>query len=152
VLLIGTVVLCFSTGAFAQREVKQLQQAQKAAQQVQPVPYGDVLTSTMQNKPLDEKATLAAEHVELQRIEGASAHNQVKIQIFVNMLCLMFLFGAFCMIWAQNTARNPLLWFAAGFCFTFVTIVVILRKNAKTHRRKRYHRNGGGYVDFAQFY
>jgi uncharacterized membrane protein YfcA len=89
----------------------------------------------------------------MQSLERSSALHHAKIRNLINMVCLMFLFGSFCAIWAQNTARNPLLWFALGAFFTFVAIGVILRKNAKMHRRKKkYRRNGTPYVDYAQFY
>lgn len=140
----GAMVLRCSTGAFAQQEVPQ--------PQPQAVPYADILTSKMQ-KPVEEKILTASERAEQLRMQSSLDHDQAKIRNIVNLVCLMFLFGAFCAIWAQNTARNPLLWFVAGACFTFVTVGVILRKNAKRHhRRKRYHRNGAAYVDFAQFY
>ena len=138
----GTMVLCSSTGAFAQQEV----------QQPQAVPYADILTSKMQ-RPVVEKVATTSERAELERIQSSSLHTQANVRNIINLVCVVFLFGAFCAIWAQNTARNPLLWFVAGACFTFVTVGVILRKNAKRHhRRKRYHRNGSSYVDFAQFY
>ena len=142
VLLMGTMVLCFSTGALAQQEIEH----------PLAVPYADILTSKMQ-KPFDANTSTEAERAELQRIQRSSDHTQAKIRNGINLVCILFLFGAFCAIWAQNTARNPLLWFAVGACFNLVTVAIILRKNAKTHRRKkRYRRNSASYVDFAQFY
>lgn len=40
------------------------------------------------------------------------------------------LFGAFCAVWAQNTGRNPWLWFFMGVIFTCITVLVLLSKNA----------------------
>ena len=40
------------------------------------------------------------------------------------------LFGAFCALWAQNTGRNPWLWFFMGAIFSCITVLVLLSKNA----------------------
>ncbi|MET0398523.1 MAG: hypothetical protein ABW277_17145 [Longimicrobiaceae bacterium] len=45
-----------------------------------------------------------------------------------------FLFGAFCALWAQNTRRNPWLWFVLGVLFSVITVIVLLRKNADDAR------------------
>lgn len=41
-----------------------------------------------------------------------------------------FLFGAFCALWAQNTGRNPWLWFFLGLFLSVITVIVLLVKNA----------------------
>ena len=43
---------------------------------------------------------------------------------------MLFFFGVFCALWAQNTQRNPWLWFFLGFFFNFLTGLVLLSKNA----------------------
>ena len=43
---------------------------------------------------------------------------------------MLFFFGIFCALWAQNTRRNPLLWFFLGVAFNFLTGLVLLSKNA----------------------
>lgn len=40
------------------------------------------------------------------------------------------LFGAFCALWAQNTGRNPWLWFFLGAIFSCITVLFLLAKNA----------------------
>ena len=42
----------------------------------------------------------------------------------------LFLFAAFCALWAQNTGRNPWLWFFLGLLFSVITVLVLLSKNA----------------------
>jgi hypothetical protein len=42
----------------------------------------------------------------------------------------LFLFGAFCALWAQNTGRSAWLWFFLGLFFSVITVVVLLVKNA----------------------
>lgn len=43
---------------------------------------------------------------------------------------VLFLFGAFCALWAQNTRRNAWLWFFAGMILNVFTVIVLLVKNA----------------------
>jgi len=43
----------------------------------------------------------------------------------------IFLFGAFCALWAQNTQRNAWLWFFLGIFFSVITVLVLLYKNSK---------------------
>jgi len=48
----------------------------------------------------------------------------------------VFLFGAFCALWAQNTGRNPWLWFFLGLFFSVITVLVLLAKNADDKRQR----------------
>jgi hypothetical protein len=48
----------------------------------------------------------------------------------------LFLYGAFCALWAQNTGRNPWLWFFAGIIFSFVGVLVLLAKNSDDRRAR----------------
>ena len=43
---------------------------------------------------------------------------------------VLFLCGAFCALWAQNTGRNAWLWFFLGLIFNVITILVLLSKNS----------------------
>jgi len=43
---------------------------------------------------------------------------------------VLFLFGVFCALWAQNTNRNPWLWFFLGVIFSIITVLVLLSKNS----------------------
>jgi len=49
----------------------------------------------------------------------------------------LFLFGGFCMLWAQNTGRNPWLWFFLGLLFSVITMFVLLSKNADDKKEKK---------------
>lgn len=42
---------------------------------------------------------------------------------------LLFLFGAFCALWAQNSRRNAWVWFFVGLIFHVFAILVLLYKN-----------------------
>jgi hypothetical protein len=50
---------------------------------------------------------------------------------------VLLLFGAFCALWAQNTNRNPWLWFFLGLFFHVITVLVLLAKNADDRRQAR---------------
>jgi hypothetical protein len=50
---------------------------------------------------------------------------------------VLFLFGAFCALWAQNTGRNPWLWFFLGLFCSCITVIVLLSKNSDDRARRR---------------
>ena len=50
---------------------------------------------------------------------------------------VLFLFGAFCALWAQNTGRSGWLWFFLGVFFSIIAVLVLLGKNAGDLNRKR---------------
>ncbi len=49
----------------------------------------------------------------------------------------LFLFGAFCALWAQNTNRNAWLWFFLGMILSVITVLVLLAKNSEDLKRRR---------------
>jgi hypothetical protein len=51
-------------------------------------------------------------------------------------LMALLLCAAFCALWAQNTNRNPWLWYFLGLFFNFITLFVLLWKNSKDKRVK----------------
>ena len=44
---------------------------------------------------------------------------------------VLFLFGTFCALWAQNSGRNPWSWFFLGAFFNFITVLVLLSQNSQ---------------------
>ncbi len=50
---------------------------------------------------------------------------------------VIFLFGAFCALWAQNSGRNAWLWFFLGAFFNFITVLVLLWKNSADRKASR---------------
>ena len=51
---------------------------------------------------------------------------------------ILFLFGAFCALWAQNTGRSAWLWFFLGLFFSIIAVLVLLSKNSEhivSHRK-----------------
>ena len=49
---------------------------------------------------------------------------------------VLFLFGAFCALWAQNTNRNAWVWFFCGLVFSVITVLVLLIKNSEDLTRR----------------
>jgi outer membrane murein-binding lipoprotein Lpp len=47
---------------------------------------------------------------------------------------LAMLFGGFCALWAQNTGRNPWLWFFLGLFLSVVAMVLVLYRNRPSAR------------------
>jgi cell division protein FtsW (lipid II flippase) len=50
---------------------------------------------------------------------------------------VLFLFGAFCALWAQNSGRSGWLWFFLGLFFSVITVLVLLAKNSEDNDRRR---------------
>ncbi len=59
---------------------------------------------------------------------------------------VLFLYGVFCALWAQNTGRNPWLWFFTGALFNVITVIVLLVKNSND-RKHRHKKNQTGETD-----
>ncbi len=49
---------------------------------------------------------------------------------------VLFLFGVFCALWAQNTGRNAWLWFFLGLFGSLITVIVLLVKNSDDRFRE----------------
>ena len=47
---------------------------------------------------------------------------------------VLFLFGSFCALWAQNTGRSAWGWFFLGLIGSVVTVLFLLAKNADDRR------------------
>jgi outer membrane murein-binding lipoprotein Lpp len=50
---------------------------------------------------------------------------------------VMFLFGVVCALWAQNSGRNPWLWFFLGLIFSVITALVMLYDNSQDRKMRR---------------
>ncbi len=72
------------------------------------------------------------------RVDGLSGelgNVEDKIQNRASQGLVLFLFGVVAALWAQNTGRGPWLWFFLGVFFNFITMIVLLSKNAQARRR-----------------
>ena len=118
VVLAALLVFCVPVGASAQN-----------------LPGKEILRFDVQPvSPAQESAA------QLHLMEQGAAAQERLIRNVVNAVLLMFLFGAFCTLWAQQTDRNALLWFLLGFAFTLFAVLYILWRNPRKRRKKRYRR------------
>jgi hypothetical protein len=75
-----------------------------------------------------------AETVEMKLMRGIE--ERAKAAQLTASFGVMFVCGALCALWAQNTGRSAWLWFCAGFAFSIITVIIMLRKNAEYRRGK----------------
>ena len=83
-------------------------------------------------------ATVAAQ-TESQRVtllESRVSALEGKVQQVGDAGLVLFLFGAVCALWAQNTGRSAWLWFFLGLFFSIVTVLVLLVKNSEDIDRR----------------
>jgi hypothetical protein len=68
-----------------------------------------------------------------QRVDGLDH----KVKADGDAVMVLFLFGAFCALWAQNTGRSAWLWFFLGMFFNVITIFFLLTKNSNDNFERR---------------
>lgn len=71
-----------------------------------------------------------AEAPRIANLENRVSNLEQKFPVHADEGVAVFLFGAFCALWAQNTSRNPWLWFFLGLFFNVITVLVLLSKNS----------------------
>jgi len=65
------------------------------------------------------------------QINSETMNLKNEIQGYAPMFMVLFLFGSFCALWAQNTGRNPWSWFFIGMLFSILTVAFLLSINSK---------------------
>ena len=55
---------------------------------------------------------------------------QAEVRSYAPSALVLFLFGAFCALWAQNTGRSAWTWFVLGFIFSVLTVIALLISNS----------------------
>jgi Na+/melibiose symporter-like transporter len=65
------------------------------------------------------------------RLEGRVSTLEQKILSLGDQGLVLFLFGAFCALWARNSGRNAWLWFFLGLFFSVIAVLFLLRKNSQ---------------------
>ena len=70
------------------------------------------------------------QQADLQALEGRVHGLETEIRDLADGGLVMFLFGCFCALWAQNTGRSAWGWFFLGLFFGPITAIVLLAKNA----------------------
>jgi hypothetical protein len=83
---------------------------------------------------------IEAQNLEIQRLRDqlTSETSNLKQEIIDHapITMVLFLFGAFCALWAQNTGRLALGWFFLGLILNVVTVIILLIINAGDKRRR----------------
>jgi len=71
---------------------------------------------------------------EIERLRSRLDDLEDDIEDKASIGLVLFLFGVFCVLWAQNSGRNPRSWFFLGAIFNFITVLVLLSKNSQDKR------------------
>ncbi|HEX6884371.1 MAG TPA: hypothetical protein VF530_13415 [Planctomycetota bacterium] len=80
---------------------------------------------------------------EIQQVSSALESLRRRVEELNDSGAVLWLFGAFCALWAQQTGRNPWLWFFLGLIGSFITVIVLLVKNSQDRNRDRPSRMSG---------
>ena len=70
-------------------------------------------------------------------LENRVTRIESTIDDLASMGVVLFFFGAFCALWAQNSGRNAWLWFFLGAFFSILTVLVLLSKNSADRNDSR---------------
>ncbi len=73
---------------------------------------------------------------EIVRLESQVVELEGKMKKIDASGLVLFLFGAFCALWAQNTGRGAWLWFFLGLIGSVITVIVLLVKNSNDRFRE----------------
>ena len=76
-----------------------------------------VVVTAQEPKPIEERVSY---------LESRVGWLDYKVRSFASEGMVLFLFGAFCALWAQHTQRSPWLWFFLGLFFSVITVIVLL--------------------------
>ena len=92
-----------------------------------------------QQKQLEKKVDAQQQEIDslnerLNELESDVEDLESDIEETAGKGLILFLFGVFCALWAQNTGRDPWLWFFMGLIFSVITVLVLLSKNAEDRR------------------
>ena len=80
---------------------------------------------------LKQKVVALESHNSSLKIQLDNYNNNLKTNDYAPMGLVLFLFGCFCALWAQNTGRNAWVWFFFGLVFSVLTVVVLLINNSR---------------------
>jgi hypothetical protein len=87
----------------------------------------------------DETADRRVQELEgrLAQLENRFAHLPAPVVQHGSGGAIVFLYGCFCALWAQNTNRNPWLWFFLGLFFSSLAALILLAKHSNDRARLR---------------
>ena len=69
------------------------------------------------------------------QVESRVASIESRLLDYASSTGVLFLYGAFCALWAQNTRRSPWLWFVLGVFLSFAALLILLSRNSLDTRR-----------------
>ncbi len=81
--------------------------------------------------------TQAPSQSQLDDLEKRVTRIESTIDDLASVGFVIFLFGAFCALWAQNSGRNAWLWFFLGAWLNIITVLVLLSKNSADREASR---------------
>lgn len=76
------------------------------------------------------RTELSSIRSDLSRIQSDLSEIRLDLQDAGEAGLVLFVIGAVCALWAQNSKRNPWIWFFAGLIFNVITLLVMLVKNS----------------------
>jgi hypothetical protein len=101
-------------------------------------PNKKIVAQTNNDEIINLKTEIQIQKSEIQQLRNQinSENSQIdnKLNLYASSSSVLFLFGAFCALWAQNTGRNPWSWFFLGLVFSFITVIILLIKSADDNK------------------
>ena len=98
------------------------------------LPNKNIVGQTNNDEIINLKTEIQIQKSEIQQlrnqINSESSQTNNKLNFYASSSTVLFLFGAFCALWAQNTRRNPWTWFFLGLVFSVITVIILLIKGA----------------------
>ncbi len=91
---------------------------------------------SQENEPkkvsLEERVQQLESEINYKDIQHQNELNNLKSKVssYAPMGMLLFLFGGFCALWAQNTGRSAWAWFFAGLFLSVLALIVVLSTNS----------------------
>jgi hypothetical protein len=81
---------------------------------------------------------IEAQNQEIQNLKNhlssETSNLREKVNDYAPTTLVLFLFGGFCALWAQNTNRNPWFWFFFGMFLSVLAVIGLLISNANDRR------------------
>ena len=109
------------------------------------IPYMIQAQTESSDEPMPIVHSSTADDHDIRRLEVKIDHLETEIEQIKSTASdaeayipfVLMIFGAFSALWAQNTGRSALLWFFLGYCFSVITVLVILYKNPQSRHRQQ---------------
>ena len=87
------------------------------------------------------KTKIESQNSEIQSLKNQVDSNRLNLTQnagnYAPMGLVLFLFGGFCALWAQNTGRNPWTWFFVGVILSVLAVIQILINNSREQSEEK---------------